>query len=146
MRFVLKPTAVIGMYNDLSREYREWHDGLTPEFKQTSAYRLLSDFGRWAAAKGYDAVFVEDVTGRGRGPDIEDYLVLLNRGVAVVPKTSGLGPGFITVDEALEILNRMTFEEKKPYLAAYQEQTAINIATAMGYRFLIDKNNRFIEL
>jgi hypothetical protein len=80
MRMVLDPGARIINREDLFDEMREAHfvGGL-----KGSAAKLLIDQGRFAAARGYDAIRF--------GVGDEEYYIVLNRGKVIVDSSNGRG-------------------------------------------------------
>jgi SPP1 gp7 family putative phage head morphogenesis protein len=91
IRILLSPTARVIESNDLMVMYRDWHR----QFGATGpATMLMDDMGRFAAAKGYDAIMVTDI-GLGGPGGKESYIVILNRNLMVLPKANGLGPNVI---------------------------------------------------
>lgn len=105
MRMALRPDARVAVL--YGPEWDAWHDevgasqdamyeaidkgGLTKaEVRQAhDRHKVLEDFGRWAALKGYDAVVVPDGYLSDTGPtpwnsNIRDHYAILNRGAVAV--------------------------------------------------------------
>jgi hypothetical protein len=91
VRILLSPTANVVSRDEIMQMYLEWHR----EFGTSrAAQMLLGDVGRFASAMGYDAIRVPDI-GLGGPEGKESYMVILNRGLMVLPKANGLGPRVI---------------------------------------------------
>jgi hypothetical protein len=88
MKIAIPKTAKIVDYEYASKEqYREWKDRfLNSSLAET---QVFSDVGRWATAKGYDAIRVAG--GTENIPTSEDYFIILNRGKVTIQDKNVLG-------------------------------------------------------
>ena len=73
LRMALRPDARVAEWKDLAPEHRAFLDGLAPD---DPAREVFSDQGRYAAARGYDAL---RITG-----SLEDEVLIFNRSALVV--------------------------------------------------------------
>jgi SPP1 gp7 family putative phage head morphogenesis protein len=137
IRILLSPTANVADYNELAKDYRAWHDALTPEYKRTKAYLLLSDFGRWATAKGFDAIRIVDIDQQGLPIGVDDYVVILNRGVTYVPKQNGLGGRSIFETRLAELFRQENnIPDDSPDRTFADDAAMIAYAKLKGYLFV----------
>jgi hypothetical protein len=84
MRMVLAPGARVINGEDLLKEFTAAH-GMNGGL-QGDGKKLLLDPGRYAAARGYDAIKIPKASVAG-----DDYYVILNRGKVIVDAENGVG-------------------------------------------------------
>lgn len=92
-RILISPNAKVIDYADIQAEFMAWHKEFGfggDRMADGATRRLVEDLGRFAVAKGYDAIRASAL-----GTGDETYMVILNRGIMVLPKSNGLGPRVI---------------------------------------------------
>jgi SPP1 gp7 family putative phage head morphogenesis protein len=89
VRMVLSPGSNVITYDDLRKEWTAFLDSPAFDALDPTQRRLVADIGRYAVARGYDAIDVAgtDATGVGNG-----IYVIFNRSRVTVAATNGLGP------------------------------------------------------
>jgi hypothetical protein len=81
MRIALPKSAKIIDYDVASKQqYSEWKDLFAGD--KIAPVQVFGDVGRWATAKGYDAIQIKG--GTDNVPIGEDYFIVLNRGKVTV--------------------------------------------------------------
>ncbi len=140
LRLLISPTAKIARYDEVAIAYREWHDSITPEQRRTKAYSLLSDFGRWCAAMGYDAIRVIDIESKGKAPGVDDYMVVLNRGTVTVPASNGFGSRLIMIDDLEDLWDQELENDATDF------ENIVDFAYAFGYQRVIMRNGDIVDI
>ena len=109
MRLKLDDYANVITDDDLLREWIAFTNSPAYEALSEAGKHIVDDMGRYAAAKGYDAIRVV------RGGDGRDYVVVLNRGRVTVDRANRLGPGIVSDGELAEdyyaFLNSQAFQD-----------------------------------
>jgi len=126
IRMMLLGGAYAIDYDDLAREYRKWHDD-NPGIRSTALGMLLGDIGRFAVAKGYDAITTTD----------REIYVVLNRNLLAVSAKPGLGPKTIS-KEALDNLRMkdLSIPERERFRIDYDDKA---YASSLGYDYILTR-------
>jgi hypothetical protein len=120
LRMMLNPAARIADSSQLAEEYGKYHSVFTPQpggRLRSPAQELLLNSGRFAAAKGFDAI-------RVAGPD--GIVVVLNRGALTVSAQPGLGPRVISFNALIELWNE-----------SGSRLSYLEYARSLGYKYLM---------
>ena len=105
VRILFSPTAKVIDQEELLLMFADYHKTQQPT---GSAKMLMENLGRFAAAKGYDAIRVPAIGFGGA----ESYLVMLNRGLMVIPKANGLGSKIIDIEVLRDTWNEAIWEDR----------------------------------
>lgn len=144
MRLALADGSRVITDDDLLKEWLEFlsspaYDALTPAGRS-----LVGDMGRYAAARGYDAIRVS----RSEDGD-SDYFVILNRGRVTVDRNNGLGSGVVSREELQEEWGEWLVS---PAFDALDREAQIRFtdvnyyAASRGYTAVFERNGDFKDL
>lgn len=124
IRIWLDPRARIVKHSDIQMEWHDFRFSDEYDALPQSAKRLIDDLGRYAAARGYDAINVDD-----------EVYVILNRGVTTVARTNGLGRYMIYQNDLDAAWTRLMDED--PMAASTYMGGKDEWAWDQGYRRII---------
>ena len=132
MRLILDPRARVITDDDLLQEWAAFLQSPEYDALSRSGKALVADMGRYATARGYDAIRV--VRGEyGSG----DYMVLLNRGRVTVDRSNGLGRRTVTYE-------RLAEEARQRMLATTAQIT--DYARSAGYETVLLRDGRLVSI